>query len=88
MLDFTNTKWDVRDWTREQKIQFQEKCFELGYTWAGYGVQHLNATGYFLNSYNRGIIYTRSKDPVGEFSDHKECFWADMFPEDKSTKGD
>lgn len=34
-LKFANTKWDARTWTQEQKIKWQEKAFELGYTLCG-----------------------------------------------------
>ena len=35
MKQFENTKWDQSTWSEEQKIKWQEKCFDMGYRMGG-----------------------------------------------------
>lgn len=85
--DWQSTTWDARDWTEEQRIQFQEKCFELGYRWGGNKtIQHFEAKTYQL--WNHGIGYTNNIDwleraiRAGTFTPKK---WEDMFPSTASS---
>lgn len=76
--DFYNTKWDVRDWTEEQKIQWQEKCFELGFAWikSGHTFSHPYADFYYLE---RSIAITWG---LGGAVGYTEKQFSDMFPEE------
>ena len=80
-MDFANTKWFVRDWSEEQKVQFQEKCFELGYGWSfkdnSQSVGQLDAVTYYLSK-NGGITCSHF-----ETTSRGTKPWEDMFPAPK-----
>lgn len=86
--DFYDTKWDTREWTEEQKIQWQEKCFELGFSWQGKVKIHgLDAEYYWLDRNN--FIYLSTNDYeyfLTESSEEKH--YEDMFPEQSEEKLD
>lgn len=66
MKQFNNTKWDVRNWTKEQKEYFQLTMFRLGHTWEFQlpnKVLHLNADCYYITD---GLL-TRG---IGSLSQH------------------
>lgn len=79
--DFINTKWDVREWTEEQKIQWQEKCFELGFKWGGEGVyvENSDKNFYYLST---GILFGDDLEFFNSDEDNIKTF-EDMFPEEK-----
>ncbi len=84
-MQFGNTKFDVRDWTEEQKVQFQEKCFELGYGWLHTGKEVYDTPFSFLFiSGNKD--FTCSEENDLEYFKHNyraEKTWEDMFPTPK-----
>lgn len=86
--DFYGSKWDARDWTEEQKIQWQNKCFELGFSWQGKVKIHgLDADYYWLDSDN--FLYLESMDYeyfLTESSEEKH--YEDIFPEQPEEKLD
>lgn len=78
--EFDGTFFDVSEWTDEQKTKFQERCFELGYTWRGqYGtVQELQASRYYL-----GRCYLTFTNFQYESANHPvQKYYSDMFPEE------
>ena len=49
MGKYDNTKWDVREWTKDQKTQWQKVMFKEGYFWCdGARISNLNDEVYFL----------------------------------------
>lgn len=86
-MEFSNTKFDVRDWSEEQKVQFQEKCFELGYGWGEKGFNqrmiHIYYNTYYLNG-DGSITFANLPDVRTFNNDHRvEKTWEDMFPTPK-----
>ncbi len=84
-MEFGNTKFDVRDWSEEQKVQFQEKCFELGYSWecggkiiysAKFSALFLNGNGFITCGVILGNVPFKNDTRV-------EKTWEDMFPTTK-----
>lgn len=79
--DFIDTKWNACDWTEEQKIKWQEKCFELGFSWQGKTkVLGLNCNFFWMGDNNH--LYFDNNDY--EFfleEDSVEKQFSDMFPE-------
>jgi hypothetical protein len=73
------TKWDQSSWSIEQKIQWQNKCFELGYTWRAVRAVWKNANFFYLRdgkiSYSDGLNFVPNHPSV-------EMVWSDMFPEE------
>lgn len=81
-MEFNKTKWNASEWTRKQKIKFQEKAFELGFTWCGSErVDYLEVPYYFLEGKYLNYACNRSK---GLFADqpYTPKTYEDMFPED------
>ncbi len=80
-MEFGNTKFDVRDWTEEQKVQFQEKCFELGYGWlhTGKGKYEKGFDFLYINK-NGDITLMMSDFNYFKSTSHTEKTWEDMFP--------
>lgn len=86
--DWQSTTWDARDWTEEQRIQFQEKCFELGYVWGmdETNIYHLEAKTYQL--WTSCICFCDDMDwlekaiKAGKFTPKK---LEDMFPSTTSS---
>lgn len=83
-LKFANTKWGVSNWTKEQKIQFQEECFRLGYKWflGGREIESLDFLYYVLHANGdmtgwRSLVY---------FNKLGEMKWTDMFPKEKEKE--
>lgn len=82
--DFQGTWFDVSKWTEKQKVEFQLKCFELGYRWLSQQaqVQELQAGRYYL--IRDCITYSYSQY---ESTKHKvEKQFSDMFPEYETPK--
>jgi hypothetical protein len=55
--DLINTKWDAREWTKEQKAKWQKRMFELGFSW-GCGsarTKYLRSDFYYIG--NTGLSY-------------------------------
>lgn len=78
--DFYNTSWDASDWTVEQKIKWQEKCFELGFSWKGETeVKFTQSNFYQLGyhditwDYEHARVYTIKQ-------------YSDMFPDEVPAK--
>ena len=83
--DFYNTKWDVREWTEDMKIQWQNKCFELGFSWNGKTeVFGLDANFFWMSGTN--LDANDYKYFLGESSTEK--YYEDMFPEQPEEKLD
>ncbi len=84
-MEFGNTKWDVRDWTEEQKVQFQEKCFELGYQWLDTGKKVYSSSIYFIYLNGNGNITANFMEDLAYFNNNyrAEKTWEDMFPTPK-----
>ncbi|AUR84827.1 hypothetical protein NVP1063O_160 [Vibrio phage 1.063.O._10N.261.45.C7] len=85
-LKFANTKWDVRTWTEEQKIKWQEKAFELGYTLGRKKeTSYLDSAFSFLEG---GGCMTLYRGDIDYFYRCKEALktFEDMFPEEVETK--
>ncbi len=83
--NFDNTKWDQSDWSEEQKRQWQEKCFELGYSWnTSKEVSCLNSNYFFL--YRHQEITKSSYFQTFERKTFTEQTWSDMFPEEEQPK--
>ncbi|CAH9014335.1 conserved hypothetical protein [Vibrio phage 424E50-1] len=83
-MEFANTKWDVRNWTEEQKIQFQNKGFELDYGWLHTGKEKYEKGFAFLSIDGNGHM-TFIVDDFAYFSSkpYVEKTWEDMFPTPK-----
>lgn len=80
MLD--ETKFDVSEWTKEMKVQFQEEMFKLKIMWCGVSeeVEFLNVGYYFANGrYLSYCGYSDSKFFGG--CSYKELTWEDLFEE-------
>lgn len=85
--DWRNTKWDVRKWTEEQKIKFQEECFNFGYNWTGrMQVKNIDATAYHINSDGR-LWFWEQDDIINFYSPDYgiEKKWEDMFTYSKPS---
>ncbi len=81
--DLINTKWDVRDWSEEQKTLWQEKCFELGFSWwcVPEAVSNQDATHYWLEQ-DLDILYISDSDHDYFLRDEAvQKQFSDMFPE-------
>jgi hypothetical protein len=80
--DLVNTKWDVSNWTTEQKIKWQESVFELGFRWpiGEMSIQILNADYHYIDTKN----ITSSTDH-DFFEQHRyiQRYYADLFPENE-----
>ena len=85
--DFYKTFWDVSERTEEQKTKWQQKCFELGFTWSGSGVgiNHLYANTYFLEKTDR-ISYSANYFRTGDCPIEKH--YENMFPNQLEEKLD
>ncbi len=87
MSEFNNSKWDATEWTIEQKIKWQEKCFELGYFWefTGKNISHLDKEYYYLYNCQRSITQGLGISDSEYFSQHEneEKQYEDMFPVEK-----
>jgi hypothetical protein len=84
-LKFANTKWDARTWTEEQKIKWQEKAFELGYTLGSCREPScLDSSFFFLEG--DGCI-TQERGDLDYFYRCKEVqkTFEDVFPQEKET---
>lgn len=79
--DFYGTFWDVSKWTEKQKIQWQEKCFEIGFSWdfSHRKVCYLNAEAYFLSN-TSGMSYSNDYYRDRDYRIEKQ--FSDMFPEE------
>ena len=80
--DFFKTKWDQSEWTLEQKIKWQQKCFELGFSWgfteAGDTIQNLDKVYFYLS--HSTLLYDHTEvDYEDDYSTPN--VWEDMFPE-------
>ena len=83
-LKFTGRNWDARNWTREQKIQWQEKTFELGYSWDGEGVHYLDSPYYTTNK--DGSLYRSDVSYHFSESSGELLTFGDMFPEEEEDE--
>lgn len=83
-LKFTGRNWDARNWTREQKIQWQEKTFELGYSWDGEGVHYLDSPYYTTNK--DGSLYRSDVSYHFSESSGELLTFGDMFPEEQEDE--
>ncbi len=76
-----NTKWCVKDWTKEQKTFWQTTAFDKGYFWLGSSaeVQELEAEAYFLEE--RYVTYTCDAEYLqdSDTDRYKLVTWGDMF---------
>jgi hypothetical protein len=77
--DFINTKWDAREWTKEQKAKWQARMYQLGFSW-GIGTKgqyHLCEDFYYVRSYFIGC-----GGDYYYFNDHrnKQMTYEDAFP--------
>lgn len=85
--DLLLTKWDVRDWSAEQKILWQQECFKLSLTWGGsITVDHLTATHYFIGQLGLTYIDDNDHEYFLRKSSHKEKQFTDMFPDYEAPK--
>ncbi len=84
-MEFGNTKFNVRYWSKEQKVQFQEKCFELGYGWkcGGKTIYSVAFETIYLNG--NGEITCGFMLEYAPFKNDSrvEKTWEDMFPTPK-----
>lgn len=80
-LKFANTKWDARTWTTEQKIKWQEKAFELGYTFCG-GLEPIYlCSGFFFLESDSTITQTNDLK-VFQGAEELVLELIDMFPQE------
>ncbi|AUR91598.1 hypothetical protein NVP1161O_156 [Vibrio phage 1.161.O._10N.261.48.C5] len=86
--DLINTKWDVRDWSEEQKVLWQQKCFKLSLAWGGSSitVDHLTATHYFIGQLGLTYINDNDHEYFLRKSSHQEKQFTDMFPNYEAPK--
>jgi hypothetical protein len=83
-MDFKHTKWDQSKWTEEQKIQWQNRCFGLGYYWQrkeSTTPVNLHMDCFVIESSSRLAVITESFEDY----DHIECLWDDMFSVDLNS---
>ena len=83
-LKFAGRKWDARKWTREQKIQWQEKAFELGYSRSREGVNYLDSTYYTTNK--DGSLYRSWAGCHFPESSGELLTFGDIFPEEEEDE--
>lgn len=87
-LKFAGRNWDARNWTREQKIQWQEMVFELGYSWDGMLLQtplHLSESFFVTPQNTCKLFYSLSPHHFEESSGELLTF-KDMFPEEQEDE--
>lgn len=85
-LKFADTKWDARAWTREQKIQWQKKAFECGYTLGSEQTPACLYSKFFFLSDNETVTQYR-----GDLDYFTSCgktlmYLEDMFREEENTQ--
>lgn len=77
--DFINTKWDVSNWSKEQKRAWQNRMFSLGYRWSyGRTIGYLNARYYFIQS--EGHMTYSSSPQIFVTTDKRTANYSDAFP--------
>ncbi|CAM0054715.1 hypothetical protein VPH184E373B_0187 [Vibrio phage 184E37-3b] len=90
--DLINIKWDVRDWSEEQRTLWQQECFKLGMSWFCSSVaeiDHLDAEDYaFYYIEPTGILMHDDHDCETEFTElnFTEKQLSDMFPDYEAPK--
>lgn len=87
-LKFAGRKWDARNWTREQKIQWQEMVFELGYSWDGMLLQtplHLSES-FFVTPQNTCKLFYSLSPHHFEKSSGELLNFEDMFLEEQEDE--
>ncbi|CAM0059271.1 hypothetical protein VPHK460_0211 [Vibrio phage K460] len=90
--DLLSSKWDVRDWSEEQRTWWQQECFKLGILWFCSSVaelDHLDAEDcafYYIEP--TGILMQDDHDCETEFTElnFTEKQFSDMFPDYEAPK--
>lgn len=79
--DFRGTKWDVSNWAKQQKLDWQEHMLRLGYRWysQGYRIGNLDLDYYFID-HNGKLLYSVLRDAF-DSDTGKELVYHDVFPE-------
>lgn len=85
---FAGRKWDARNWTREQKIQWQEKAFELGYRWFGVREFEYIDKDFFITPFTGTWMFFGESANHGFESSGELLTFEDMFPEEEEEKLD
>lgn len=89
--DLYDTKWDVSDWSEEQKVWWQTACFDLGISWSvGYEeltILHLDRDYYVVSEWSSGQEITWCAD-LEYFQGHhgEDKQFSDMFPNHEAQK--
>lgn len=88
VLKFAKTKWDISNWTKEQKVAFQEECFRLGYGWflGGREIESLSAFYYILHT-DGDMTSGGSFLNFNRLDNIREMKWEDMFPDNVIEAG-
>lgn len=89
-LKFAGRKWDARNWTREQKIQWQEKAFELGYSWSTSDAQKpaYLSEDFFVTCRDSQELFNSDEEQHFGKSSGELLNFEDMFPEEEDEKLD
>ena len=76
---FFNTKWDARNWTEDQKSEWQKAMFSLGFTWAS-GDTHVRLLDSEIYYINVGNISAGPYCDLNSFNSHryKQMYFEDM----------
>ena len=90
--DLLETKWDVRDWSEEQRTLWQQECFQLGMKWYRESVaklEHLNTEDYaFYYIEPTAVLMQDDHGCEQEFTElgFTEKQFTDMFPNYEAPK--
>lgn len=84
MANYRETKWDVRNWSEDEKRAWQKHMFTKGCDWGGKvgkSVYNLDASHYFINS--EGNLGWGRDHEQSHFDgcDHTQMYWGDAFPQ-------
>ena len=90
--DLLSTKWDVRDWSEEQRTLWQQECFQLGMKWYRESVaklEHLDTEDYaFYYIEPTAVLMQDDHGCEQEFTElgFTEKQFTDMFPNYEAPK--
>jgi len=76
--DFIDTKWDAREWTKEQKVKWQNRMFEIGFSWGGWDkrVRYITSDFYYVSdsSVTYGGDFTFFNGREGNLMTYEDAF--------------
>lgn len=85
-MEFTNTKWDLSEWSKEMKSKWLDKCILLGCT-SNITKEDFETYTYLFISRSDHLQHCTNDKQFFDKDSNKLCTFDDMFPEYKITKG-